>query len=427
MYTTRQKQTRVPDARLRLQSKFNDARSKLTKRRPKEEPVFDARQAIKAKKAPSPITIERKPIKVVSEKPVEKKSLKLTTRTIRNPGAVVPLENQTVGKNVLLRSKQIGFVSVTNGSRVLMEKVTMGDTGLKVAIRNDIMKEKPTRRKNNNNKQGDSSVKVNKGIKITMTNPDAEKKPSPKPSKTNVQRKQPAKPKKRSLPPPPPSPTPSPEPEVVHHHRIPHESPPAPKRKYMEPAAPMYSDIIIEQKRPKHQYIHPRPMNSGENSVFFQERVRQYDPHPQIAETDYPHEYISPFEGTKILVSNLHPIVVEDDILELFSVLGPVRRARMVGPGKAEIVFIRRDDAILAYQKYNNRDLDGQPMQMKLLLQESNPQCNVQYSWMSDITPRRSTAGADITEIDPNILQRALFKGGSTGTSTRPVTFTVKI
>jgi len=44
---------------------------------------------------------------------------------------------------------------------------------------------------------------------------------------------------------------------------------------------------------------------------------------------------------------------------ELFSVLGPVRRARLIGPGKAEVVYIRRDDAIRAYQKYNNRDLDG--------------------------------------------------------------------
>ena len=39
--------------------------------------------------------------------------------------------------------------------------------------------------------------------------------------------------------------------------------------------------------------------------------------------------------------------------------VGAVRRARMVGPGTAEVVFVQREDAIHAYQKYNNRDLDG--------------------------------------------------------------------
>uniref|UniRef100_H2YAM5 RRM domain-containing protein n=1 Tax=Ciona savignyi TaxID=51511 RepID=H2YAM5_CIOSA len=425
MYTTswHKKQT-VPDARLKLQAKTVDARLKLRKQHDKDKPIFDARQAIKAKKIPTPKAAPaprpRKPVTAPeTHAPKSRQPVKFTTRTIRNPGAVVPLENQTLGKKLSLKSMPCGFISVTNGSRVMMEKVTMDDSGLKVAIRNDIMKNKTPQ----NKKSRENSVKVDKGIKITMKNPDAKKKSYSKPTKTNIQRKLP---KKRSLPPP------IPEPDEEEIPIITHESPPPRKRKPVSPAGIMYSDAITY---PKRSYVEdgPRPMNSSVNKHFFhqfQERTRLFEPLiPHIPEQiEYFPEYdvASPFEGTKILVSNLHPIVVEDDILELFSVLGPVRRARLIGPGKAEVVFVRRDDAILAYQKYNDRDLDGQPMQMQLVLQERN-MSTTQYSWMADITPRRTTAGADVTELDPNILQKALFKGGSTSTSARPVVFTVKI
>ena len=44
---------------------------------------------------------------------------------------------------------------------------------------------------------------------------------------------------------------------------------------------------------------------------------------------------------------------------ELFSVIGAVRRARLVKPGEAEVVYIRHGNAVAAHKKYNNRDLDG--------------------------------------------------------------------
>ena len=44
---------------------------------------------------------------------------------------------------------------------------------------------------------------------------------------------------------------------------------------------------------------------------------------------------------------------------ELFCVCGALKRARLVHPGVAEVVFVKKDDAITAYKKYNNRCLDG--------------------------------------------------------------------
>ncbi|KAF5891634.1 polymerase delta-interacting protein 3 isoform X2, partial [Clarias magur] len=79
----------------------------------------------------------------------------------------------------------------------------------------------------------------------------------------------------------------------------------------------------------------------------------------------------SPLEGTKITVNNLHPRVTEEDIVELFCVCGALKRARLVKVGVAEVVFVRKDDAISAYRKYNNRCLDGQPMKCNLHIQGS--------------------------------------------------------
>lgn len=44
---------------------------------------------------------------------------------------------------------------------------------------------------------------------------------------------------------------------------------------------------------------------------------------------------------------------------ELFCVCGALKRARLVHPGVAEVVFVKKEDAITAYKKYNNRCLDG--------------------------------------------------------------------
>lgn len=45
---------------------------------------------------------------------------------------------------------------------------------------------------------------------------------------------------------------------------------------------------------------------------------------------------------------------------ELFCVCGALKRARLVRVGVAEVVFVRKEDAVSAYRKYNNRCLDGE-------------------------------------------------------------------
>lgn len=47
-------------------------------------------------------------------------------------------------------------------------------------------------------------------------------------------------------------------------------------------------------------------------------------------------------------------------VQELFCVCGALKRARLLKVGVAEVVFVRKEDAVSAYRKYNNRCLDGE-------------------------------------------------------------------
>lgn len=76
---------------------------------------------------------------------------------------------------------------------------------------------------------------------------------------------------------------------------------------------------------------------------------------------------------TKLLISNLDYNVTTNDVQELFEDVGAIRVARVhydesgrsIGTG--EVVFERRADAVTALKKYNNVNLDGRPMDIKML------------------------------------------------------------
>lgn len=71
--------------------------------------------------------------------------------------------------------------------------------------------------------------------------------------------------------------------------------------------------------------------------------------------------------GTRVSVTNLHDVATADDIEELFENIGTVSNARMVSKGSVVVVFQNEGDAKKAVEVYNNRKLDGQPMQVKVL------------------------------------------------------------
>ncbi|KAK8526979.1 hypothetical protein V6N13_084850 [Hibiscus sabdariffa] len=77
--------------------------------------------------------------------------------------------------------------------------------------------------------------------------------------------------------------------------------------------------------------------------------------------------------GTKLYVSNLDPGVTNEDIKELFSEIGEMKRYSVHydnngrSSGSAEVVYLRRSDAFAALKRYNNVLLDGKPMRIEIV------------------------------------------------------------
>nr|XP_020480665.1 LOW QUALITY PROTEIN: polymerase delta-interacting protein 3 [Monopterus albus] len=150
-----------------------------------------------------------------------------------------------------------------------------------------------------------------------------------------------------------------------------------------------------------------------------------------------PQPTFSPLEGTKITVNNLHPRVTEEDIVELFCVCGALKRARLVKMGVAEVVFVRKEDAVSAYRKYNNRCLDGQPMKCNLhiqgnvitsdqpiLLRLSDSPGTGSSTKKDSLPPSLSrpagqrASSQPTPEVDPQTILKALFKSTAQSTPT---------
>ncbi|XP_053325045.1 polymerase delta-interacting protein 3 [Spea bombifrons] len=150
---------------------------------------------------------------------------------------------------------------------------------------------------------------------------------------------------------------------------------------------------------------------------------------------------LSPLEGTKMTVNNLHPRVTEEDIVELFCVCGALKRARLVSPGVAEVVFVRKDDAVGAYKKYNNRYLDGQPMKCNLhlngnIITSDQPillrLSDTPATAKKDTEARRSSSSSSAVtnstaEVDPDTILKALFKSSGSSAIAQPTAFKIKL
>ncbi|CAM8898056.1 unnamed protein product [Rhodiola kirilowii] len=77
--------------------------------------------------------------------------------------------------------------------------------------------------------------------------------------------------------------------------------------------------------------------------------------------------------GTKLYISNLDYGVSNDDIKELFSEVGDLKKYSIHydrsgrSKGTAEVVYSRREDAVAAVKRYNNVQLDGKRIKIEIV------------------------------------------------------------
>ncbi|XP_063222098.1 uncharacterized protein LOC134530809 isoform X2 [Bacillus rossius redtenbacheri] len=112
--------------------------------------------------------------------------------------------------------------------------------------------------------------------------------------------------------------------------------------------------------------------------------------------------------GHRIVVSNLHPTVIHEDIRELFEDVGTLLDSRLVRPGTAEVVYQNLDDAVKAVDLYHNRHLDGQPMKC-LLVNSSAPKSS--SSMRADSMSQFKLLAGTKSSIVPDVMtiHKALF------------------
>uniref|UniRef100_A0A0D9WX25 RRM domain-containing protein n=1 Tax=Leersia perrieri TaxID=77586 RepID=A0A0D9WX25_9ORYZ len=83
--------------------------------------------------------------------------------------------------------------------------------------------------------------------------------------------------------------------------------------------------------------------------------------------------------GTKLHISNLDSGVTVEDVQELFSEIGELKRYSVnydkdgKSQGTAEVVFARKVDALDAIKRYDGVILDGKPMKIDLIGSNSEP------------------------------------------------------
>ncbi|KAL7192651.1 hypothetical protein ACSBR2_024468 [Camellia fascicularis] len=100
--------------------------------------------------------------------------------------------------------------------------------------------------------------------------------------------------------------------------------------------------------------------------------------------------------GTKLYISNLDIGVTNEDIKELFSEIGQLKRYTVHydkngrPSGSAEVVFARRSDAFQALKRYNNVQLDGKPMRIEIIGTNSEVAVSARVNVVGGVNGRRT-------------------------------------
>ncbi|XP_055525478.1 polymerase delta-interacting protein 3 [Wyeomyia smithii] len=173
--------------------------------------------------------------------------------------------------------------------------------------------------------------------------------------------------------------------------------------------APNQSESMgIFAKMPPDDHYH------SSNNTSSRQQYSHHHHHQQQPQSPSPSP---PISGYRIVVSNLHSSVTQNDIKELFEDIGDLLESRLVRPGVAEVIYRTLKDAEEAVDTYHNRQLDGQPMKCLLVKPRSANKPTapaISYSSSSrSLKPSSlssSAAKKSQVEIDIDALHTVLFR-----------------
>jgi hypothetical protein len=133
--------------------------------------------------------------------------------------------------------------------------------------------------------------------------------------------------------------------------------------------------------------------------------------------------------GNSLVVSNLNPLVTNQDIMELFGDIGTVAGLQMINPNTALVTYRKNDDAAKAVETYHNRLLDGLPMQCTLIPSPPTPgsgHSSNSVAFANHYVPTPVTAGPSSGSVSASSSRRQTVAQNK-WSSKKDVQFVVKI
>ncbi|XP_055635607.1 polymerase delta-interacting protein 3-like isoform X2 [Toxorhynchites rutilus septentrionalis] len=189
------------------------------------------------------------------------------------------------------------------------------------------------------------------------------------------------------------------------------------------PPHPMYAEDRPHLSSTMRARLERAP-NPGESMGIFSKMTS--DEHMSSSSRHHHHQHQQPLSpspsppitGYRIVVSNLHSSVTQNDIKELFEDIGDLLESRLVRPGVAEVIYRTLKDAEEAVDTYHNRQLDGQPMKCLLVKPRASNKPTapaIVYSSSSrTLKPSSLTSSSSSkkshVEIDIDALHTVLFR-----------------
>ena len=110
-----------------------------------------------------------------------------------------------------------------------------------------------------------------------------------------------------------------------------------------------------------------------------------------------------------LVVSNLEESVTDEDLSELFGDIGNVHKVSMKDRGVAEIVFVKREDAEIAVEMYDERLFYGRAMKCTLASGGGSHQLNYTSKMSS------TKAKAETTTVDNEPKNNSASRGRGRG------------